>query len=83
MSEKICKNCKYFEKVNNDYIPYYCGFGHCNHSWYLERREIEVLNNSPTEPDVLFFEDFGCIHFEPKEKKVFIKTLKEAFNGTI
>lgn len=70
---KICKNCKYFEYINNDFDPEW--LGNCNNSNFIytgngNEFSINGLGYWDIESYNACFavgEKFGCIHFEQKE----------------
>jgi len=64
--EKICKNCKYWEIIDNELDTEFktgrCVSPHVIDGTHLVKRDgIGYSGN-----DLEFAEDYGCIHFEPK-----------------
>lgn len=70
---KICKNCKYFKYINDDYDPEWLGT--CSNSHFVykyddDKFSIKGLTYWDAEGYCASFavgEKFGCIYFEQKE----------------
>jgi hypothetical protein len=79
--KKICKNCKYYTKIYEFYGA--CSNQKMEYESAFCYEKIKRIKNSEIEKDKVFYmdyegysadidvgEEFGCIHFEKKEKEL-------------
>jgi hypothetical protein len=71
--ERICKNCKHWKSLGKffDHLKIYVEYGDCRlfETYPGNDKSDRVIASSDFFFIAVTGENFGCIHFEPKEDK--------------